>query len=396
MAFRIIVADVAQCYQALGLLHGRYQVLPERFKDIPAPKPNGYRSLHTGVIGPNGQQPSRSRSAPRRCTSTPSSASPRTGSTRRADRTDGPQYGWLRELLDILDTPNARGVSRAHQARDVPGSGLLLHAQGRAYRPAARRDAGRFRLCRPFAGRRYLRRRQDQRHAWCRCARSLLNGDQVEIVTSKAQTPSPTWERFVVTGKAARVSAATSARSSARSISISARRSCKRRSSGGPGIHRKAVCRPYSSNSPAPPPRTSTSRWVRGTDGPRGGPGRVSAAARCRAKSKVGAACRRGRRKGNAERQGSLRCRSAVSSQAWRCISRGCCHPLPGDRIVGIVTTGKGVTIHTIDCDTLETYSDTPERWIDVAGTWSSEGAAAIMSAGSTSRSPTSPATSAA
>ena len=36
----------------------------------------------------------------------------------------------------------------------------------------------------------------------------------------------------------------------------------------------------------------------------------------------------------------------------------GCCHPLPGDRIVGIVTTGKGVTIHTIDCDTLDSFAD--------------------------------------
>ncbi len=44
-----------------------------------------------------------------------------------------------------------------------------------------------------------------------------------------------------------------------------------------------------------------------------------------------------------------------------------CCHPLPGDRIVGIVTTGKGVTIHTIDCESLEGLADTPERWIDVA-----------------------------
>jgi GTP pyrophosphokinase len=44
-----------------------------------------------------------------------------------------------------------------------------------------------------------------------------------------------------------------------------------------------------------------------------------------------------------------------------------CCHPLPGDRIVGIVTTGKGVTIHTIDCETLEQFADTPERWIDVS-----------------------------
>jgi GTP pyrophosphokinase len=44
-----------------------------------------------------------------------------------------------------------------------------------------------------------------------------------------------------------------------------------------------------------------------------------------------------------------------------------CCHPLPGDRIVGIVTTGKGVTIHTIDCETLEQFADTPERWLDVS-----------------------------
>jgi GTP pyrophosphokinase len=46
-----------------------------------------------------------------------------------------------------------------------------------------------------------------------------------------------------------------------------------------------------------------------------------------------------------------------------------CCHPLPGDRIVGIVTTGKGVTIHTMDCETLENFADTPERWLGVA--WS-------------------------
>src|SRR3546814_5115616 len=45
----------------------------------------------------------------------------------------------------------------------------------------------------------------------------------------------------------------------------------------------------------------------------------------------------------------------------------GCCHPLPGDRIVGIVTTGKGVTIHTIDCETLESFTAMPERWLDVA-----------------------------
>ena len=50
----------------------------------------------------------------------------------------------------------------------------------------------------------------------------------------------------------------------------------------------------------------------------------------------------------------------------------GCCHALPGDRIVGIVTKGRGMTIHTIDCETLEGFQDAPERWIDVA--WDQDG----------------------
>ena len=44
-----------------------------------------------------------------------------------------------------------------------------------------------------------------------------------------------------------------------------------------------------------------------------------------------------------------------------------CCSPLPGDRIVGIVAIGMGVTVHTIDCETLVSFSDTPERWLDLS-----------------------------
>jgi GTP pyrophosphokinase len=50
----------------------------------------------------------------------------------------------------------------------------------------------------------------------------------------------------------------------------------------------------------------------------------------------------------------------------------GCCHPLPGDRIVGIVTTGKGVTVHKADCHNLSAFSDSPERFLDVD--WDHEG----------------------
>ena len=51
MAFRVIVADVEECYRALGLIHRRWPMVPGRFKDyISTPKRNGYRSLHTSVI----------------------------------------------------------------------------------------------------------------------------------------------------------------------------------------------------------------------------------------------------------------------------------------------------------------------------------------------------------
>jgi GTP pyrophosphokinase len=65
----------------------------------------------------------------------------------------------------------------------------------------------------------------------------------------------------------------------------------------------------------------------------------------------------------------------------------GCCHPIPGDEIVGIVTTGKGVTIHGRDCQTLTAFAATPERFIDVE--WNYQAVAktgAAKTAGHTAR----------
>jgi GTP pyrophosphokinase len=57
MAFRIVVDTLEQCYMTLGLIHSRYPSVPGRFKDyISTPKPNGYRSIHTTVMGPMRQR----------------------------------------------------------------------------------------------------------------------------------------------------------------------------------------------------------------------------------------------------------------------------------------------------------------------------------------------------
>jgi GTP pyrophosphokinase len=202
MAFRVTVGSVADCYAALGALHGAYHTLPGRFKDyISTPKSNGYRSLHTTIIGPRTAR-SRSRSAPRDARAGRARRGRALGLQAGGGTTEGRQYRWIRELLDILEHAAGPEEFLEHTKLEMfqdqvfcftPKGDLIALPRGATpvdFAYAVHSQVGDRCVGAKIDGRMVQLRTQ------------LNNGDQVDIVTSKNSAPSPEWERFVVTGKA--------------------------------------------------------------------------------------------------------------------------------------------------------------------------------------------------
>ena len=372
MAFRVLVGDVGDCYHALGIIHSAYHVVPGRFKDyISTPKPNEYRSLHTGIIGPERQRIEIQIRTRDMHEVDEFGVAAHWSYKQGAGKTEGPQYRWLRELRDILDHASGPEEFLEHTKLEMfqdqvfaftPKGDLIALPRGATavdFAYAVHSEIGDTCVGAKINGRLVPLRSP------------LGNGDQVDIITSKAQRPSPTWERFVVTGKArARIRRFIRTQQRAQYLDL------------GKAIVQKAFRqegREFSERPLEPALKTFncpavedlyvavgqglvTGRAVVNTVFPQEPQDKAKVVSLARARRKFG------------RTDTAVAIRGLIPGMALH--FAGCCHPLPGDRIVGIVTTGKGVTIHTIDCDTLENFADTPERWLDVA--WSSNEADTI------------------
>jgi GTP diphosphokinase / guanosine-3',5'-bis(diphosphate) 3'-diphosphatase len=372
MAFRILVAEPAQCYHALGIMHSAYHVVPGRFKDyISTPKPNGYRSLHTGLIGPEQQRIEVQIRTREMHEVAELGVAAHWNYKQGAGTTEGPQYRWLRGLLDILDHASNPEEFLEHTKLEMfqdqvfaftPKGDLIVLPRGATavdFAYAVHSQIGDTCVGAKINGRLVPLRSE------------LGNGDQVEIVTSKAQRPSPTWERFVVTGKArARIRRFIRTQQRAQYLDLGRAIVQKAFRQDGHEFAERAL-EPVLKTFTCP---TVEDLYVAVGQGLATGRAVVTAAfpQQSEAKSKVVSLARARRKAGKTDTAVAIR--GLIPGMALH--FAGCCHALPGDRIVGIVTTGKGVTIHTIDCETLENFAETPERWLDVA--WSSSDADAI------------------
>jgi GTP diphosphokinase / guanosine-3',5'-bis(diphosphate) 3'-diphosphatase len=368
MAFRVVVDSVEECYHALGVIHSRYPVVPGRFKDyISTPKPNNYRSLHTAVIGPERQRIEVQIRTKEMHEVAELGVAAHWVYKQGAPRTEGRQYRWLRELLDILEHASDPQEFLEHTKLEMfqdqvfcftPKGDLIALPRGATpvdFAYAVHSVIGDTCVGAKINGRLVPLRTQ------------LANGDQVDIITSKAQTPSPTWERFVVTGKArARIRRFIRTQQRQQYLDLGKAILQKAFRHEGHEFHDKALdavlkqfnCSAIEDLYVAVGEGNATGREVVHAlypPKPDAKPAKVVPIAAARGKKAL---------------ENAVPIRGLIPGMAVH--YAGCCHPLPGDRIVGIVTTGKGVTIHTIDCDALANFAETPERWLDVA--WSSRG----------------------
>lgn len=369
MAFRIVVNDIGECYHTLGVLHSNYPTVPGRFKDfISTPKPNGYRSIHTTVLGPENQRIEiqiRTHEMHREADLGVAAHWAYKEGSKKVNVKELSQYRWLRELLDILDQEARPEEFLEHTKLELfqdkvfvfsPKGDLIELPNGATpvdFAYAVHSDVGDKCVGAKINGR------------IAPLNTKLGNGDQVDIITSKTQTPSPSWERFVVTGKA-RSHIKRFVRLQQRSEYITL---------GKAMIKKIFQLEEYEFTEKAIQGIVKQMK-VEEPDDIYANIGSGHFSARDVFKTIFPAHKTETAKIPKEGFQDYAMARHAGSNKPMpiKGLIPGmavhfarCCHPLPGDRIVGIITTGKGVTIHTIDCDTLETFADTPERWIDVS-----------------------------
>ena len=366
MAFRIVVSSVEDCYRALGIVHAAYPMVPNRFKDhISTPKRNGYQSIHTTVIGPEKQRIEVQIRTREMHEVADLGVAAHWHYKQREGMVDNAQYRWVRELLEILEVASDPEEFLEHTKLEMfqdqvfcftPKGDLIALPRGATPIDLAY-------AIHTGVGDTCVGAKINGRIAPLRA--ELQNGDQVEIVRSKVQTPSPTWEEFVVTGKA---------RSAIRRFVRNQERS--QHTDLGHAILERAFRQDG---------RDLTDTSLDGSLKVLGykavedlhaavGEGTVSArqvleaafpgergSRRLGLRSLAGAFSRRVSKGGDH----AVPIRGLIPGMAVHLGT--CCHPLPGDRIVGIVTSGKGVTIHTIDCESLENFANVPELWLDVS-----------------------------
>jgi len=383
LGFRVVVGSVAECYQALGIVHTTWPVVPGRFKDyISTPKQNDYRSIHTTVIGPGKQRVElqiRTRDMHQIAEygiAAHALYKDVLGSPTEKLSRESSAYAWLRRTIEMLAEGSNPEEFLEHTKLELfhdqvfcftPKGKLIALPRGATpidFAYAVHTDIGNMAVGAKINGQ------------IGPLSSELQNGDEVQILTSKAQTAPPAaWESIVVTGKA-------------RDAIRRATRAAVRNQYSGLGrriverLCERAKIEYSDENLKGALPRLARASIddvlsavgrgeMKASDVVRAmypdyKDERVAPAAPKPDSGWFGLKLARAVKfKLPAEGESSaIPIRGINSDLPVRFAPKG--GAVPGDRIVGILTPGEGITIYPIQSESLKQFEDQPERWLDV------------------------------
>ncbi|MFW5633601.1 MAG: RelA/SpoT family protein [Erythrobacter sp.] len=360
MAFRVITESEADCYRALGVLHTTWQFLPGRFKDyISTPKTNGYRSLHTSLMYENSMRVEvqiRTREMHRRNEFGLAAH----WAYKQHDKADG-QVGWLRDLIEIVDASHDAEELLEHTRMAIyqdrifaftPKGALFQLPKGATsvdFAFAVHTDLGLATVGAKING----------RHMPLRTP--LHNGDVVEIIKGANAEPQLSWLGFVVTGKArAAIRRSVRMKERAEVASIGEKLFDEIAARVPARIGKKAIKAALERLEMEEPEDLMF----------------AIGAAKLSDREVMEAlvpGCTADLEEDEEwpSRERVISIRGLTPGVAFELAA--CCHPVPGDRIVGIRRKGEPVLVHAIDC--LELASGVDTDWLDLSWGKRSHGA---------------------
>ena len=374
VGLRVLTDSVQNCYSILGLVHSLWKPIPGKFKDyIAMPKPNYYQSLHTTVIGPRGERVEvqiRSEEMHRVCEEGIAAH----WKYKESDNSDGKvldnQLQWVRHLLENQkDLVNPKEFLNAFKVNLFPHEVFVFTPGGEVialpynatpidFAFQVHTDVGHH-----FHSAKVNGKVVPQRY-------KLKNGDQVEIITSENTVPSRDWLSFVKTSKARhRISSFINNQERVQNLGF------------GKELLEKEI-RDYGCN-PLIELDNYTLEKVAHACGFKSlesmfvgiGIGKLSTyhvIEKLLPKEKLEG------KKPKEESMIKLKENKPANAIKLKCLNDNimirigkCCHPLPGEPIVGYITRGRGVTVHHMDCPSVSKVIDDSERLVGVE--WDTE-----------------------
>jgi GTP pyrophosphokinase len=358
MGFRVVVGSVPDCYKALGILHTTWRTVPGRFKDyISLKKPNGYQSLHTTIVGPdNARIEVQIRTVEMNEIGERGVAAHWAYKDHLSARDAHSPYAFLQQLGDMArEGETLEDVienTRLELFQDqvfcfTPKGALIALPKGATpidFAYAVHTDLGNQCVGSRINGRPSPLRTQ------------LKNGDEVEIVRSKSQTPQPAWESMVVTGKArSAIRRHTRNAHRAELVKIGRRIAEKAFLEADQELTDKGVEEAIKRLKFQKPDDLFAAV----------GQGQIALRDVVAAVFPESVADTGSRKRNGAKGPQNLIPIRGLTAGIGYSLGE-CCHPVPGDRIVGLMEPGKGVSVHTIDCDSLEPFHEQPDLWLDL------------------------------